>query len=215
MSIFAVELSAAFMFFGRIITGGKKVKVPWFIKTEDKYTVDGNLPTAILGKKNAEEIFGKENVFLLDRKIDEGVTWIYGKTENRSKHVEELASFCEECFRNSMSDIDYHFINIFTIPYSYAKKVIKYIRSPKKKSVYVTDKHVYIYGGKGVAGLSLSDCRYLGIGRKRVLSIISSNPSNIVFEDDSFIGKEERKLLKDNKVFIPVLHFNYYSAFSD
>ena len=202
------------MHFGRIITGGKKIRVPWFIKAEEHFTEDSSIPTAILGKKNAEEIFGKENVFLLDREIKDGVTWIYGKTENRSKYNEELADFINQCFFEKISSIDYHFVNIFTEKYSYFKKLLKYIGNDKPKSVYVTDKHIYVYSGKAVAGLSLSDCRYIGISGKRILSIIKSNPSNSVFEDDSFLSSDEKRFLNGNKIAVPVLHFHHYSVFS-
>lgn len=203
------------MFFGRIITGGKKVKVPWFILTEDTYS-PSEVPTAILGKKFAEDTFGKENVFLLDRNILPNVIWVYGKTENRSKHDNELSAFFEKCFNDKAKSIDYQFINIFTCGYTYIKKILKYIDSDRKKSVYVTDKHVYIYSGKqSVAGISLSDCRYIGVGSKRIIERIKENPSNIVFDDLSFINGDERKYLKDNKIIVPVIHFSNYSAFSE
>ena len=204
------------MYYGRLITGGKKVKVPWFILAEEKYT-PSECPTAVLGKKFAEETFGKDRVFVLDREIEgEGdVIWIYGKTENRSKHNEELETFFNSCFMNKMRDVGYNFINIFTEPYSYFKKVIKFIDSDKKKSVYVTDRHVYVYAGKSnVAGLSLYDCKYAGISPKKVVARITENPSNTVFTDDSFLSKEDKKFLNGNKILVPVLHFNYYSTFS-
>lgn len=202
------------MYFGRLITGGKKVKVPWFIKAEETFTEDNALPTAILGKKFAEDTFGKDNVHVLDREIRDGVTWIYGKTENRSKHSEEIDSFFNSCFSEKTSSIGYHFINIFTERYSYFKKLIKYIDSPKKKSVYVTDRHIYVYGGKDVAGISLHDCRYAGISPKRVIARIKENESNNVFNDDSFLTKDDRKYIGERKMLVPVLHFNHYSAFS-
>ncbi len=203
------------MFFGRVVTRGKKFDAPWFIEVVDTYTPSTDLPTAILGKKNAEEIFGKENVHLLDRDINDTTVWIYGKVENRSKHDEEKRAFFEKCFTERMSSVDYQFINIFTAGYSYIKKFIRYIDSDRKKSVYVTDKHIYIYSGKSVAGISLSDCRYIGISPKRVVARISENPANIVFEDDSFIEKEDKKFLKGNKILVPVIHFNSNSTFSE
>lgn len=202
------------MYFGRLITGGKKVKTPWFIKTEETFTEDNSMPTAILGKKFAEETFGKENVHLLDRDIQENVTWVYGKTENRSKHTEELDNFFNACFSDKASSVGYHFINIFTEKYSYFKKLLRYIDSPKKKSVYVTDRHVYVYGGKDVAGVSLHDFRYAGISPKKLVARIKENDANNVFNDDSFLTSGDRKYLNGRKMLVPVLHFNYYSAFS-
>lgn len=204
------------MYYGRLITGGKKVKTPWFIKTEDTYTKD-TIPTAVLGKKFAEDTFGKDRVFVLDREIEgeDGVVWVYGKTENRSKHNEELENFFNSCFAKKMSEVGYSFVNIFTEHYSYFKKLLKYIDSDKKKSVYATDRHVYVYSGKSsVAGLSLHDFKYVGISPKKVLARIKDNPSNTVFTDDSFLSKDDRKFLNGTKFLVPVLHFNYYSTFS-
>ena len=62
------------MFFGRIVCKGKPEGVPFYIEVTEKYVDDG-LPTLVVGKKRSIELFGKENIKVLDRKINENVSW--------------------------------------------------------------------------------------------------------------------------------------------
>ena len=47
-----------------------------------------------------------------------------------------------------------------------------------------------------------------------MIARIRENESNNVFDDDSFLTKDDRKYVGERKMLVPVLHFNYYSAFS-
>ena len=55
---------------GRIITKNKNIDTLDFVDvTEHIGNIDNFIPTLIVGKKNAEEIYGKDNVKVLDKKI--------------------------------------------------------------------------------------------------------------------------------------------------
>ena len=85
--------------------------------------------------------------------------------------------------------------------------MLKWIDSDAKKSVYLTDKHIYIYGGKNVIGLSLGDFDYAGIDSDKIIDRIKKNPSNSVFTDEDFNGETERKIVSDNNLIVPYIHF--------
>ncbi len=180
--------------------------VPFYIEVTKKFTDDG-VPTIVVGKKRAVELFGAENVHVLDRSINDHVSWTYAKNERRNEYEEDIDKFKKSITKKLKSNVSYYFVNIFTERYSFFKKMLKWIDSDKKKSVYLTDKHVYIYGGKNVIGLSLGDFDYAGIDSDKIVDRIKKNPSNFVFTDEDFNGETERKVISDNNLIVPYIHF--------
>lgn len=194
------------MFLGRIVSGAKIQDVPFYIEVTKKFTDDG-VPTLVVGKKRAVEIFGAENVHVLDRSINEHVSWTYAKNERRNEYEEDIDKFKKSITKKLKSNVSYYFVNIFIERYSFFKKMLKWIDSDAKKSVYLTDKHIYIYGGKNVIGLSLGDFDYAGIDSDKIIDRINKNPSNSVFTDEDFNGETERKIVSDNNLIVPYIHF--------
>lgn len=194
------------MFLGRIISGSKLIDVPFYIELTSKYT-ESDVPTLIVGKKRAIELFGKENIHVLDRNISENVSWTYAKNERRVEYEEGLKKFCNSLTKKLINSVNYYFVNIFTEKYSFFKKLLRWIDSDSPKSVYVTSKHVYIYGGKNVIGLSLGDFDYAGIDSDKVLKRIEANESNIVFREDDFIDENLKKHVLNNNIVVPYIHF--------
>lgn len=194
------------MFLGRIVSGAKIQDVPFYIEVTKKFTDDG-VPTLVVGKKRAVEIFGAENVHVLDRSINEYVSWTYAKNERRNEYEEDIDKFKKSITKKLKSNVSYYFVNIFIERYSFFKKMLKWIDSDAKKSVYLTDKHIYIYGGKNVIGLSLGDFDYAGIDSDKIIDRIKKNPSNSVFTDEDFNEETERKIVSDNNLIVPYIHF--------
>jgi hypothetical protein len=194
------------MFLGRIVSGAKIQDVPFYIEVTKKFTDDG-VPTLVVGKKRAVEIFGAENVHVLDRSINEHISWTYAKNERRNEYEEDIDKFKKSITKKLKSNVSYYFVNIFIERYSFFKKMLKWIDSDAKKSVYLTDKHIYIYGGKNVIGLSLGDFDYAGIDSDKIIDRIKKNPSNSVFTDEDFNGETERKIVSDNNLIVPYIHF--------
>ena len=194
------------MFLGRIVSGAKIQDVPFYIEVTKNFVEDG-VPTLVVGKKRAVELFGGENVHVLDRNIMENVSWTYAKNERRNEYEEDIDNFKKSITKKLKSSMTYYFVNIFTERYSFFKKMLKWIDSDNKKSVYVTDKHIYIYGGKSVIGLSLGDFDYAGIDSDKIIARIKKNPSNSVFTDDDFTDETPQKVFSDNSIIVPFIHF--------
>lgn len=194
------------MFFGRIVCKGKPEGIPFYIEVTEKYVDDG-LPTLVVGKKRSVELFGKENIKVLDRKINENVSWTYAKNERRSEYESDIENFKKSITSKLISGAKYYFVNIFVERYSFLKKLVGWINSNKRKSVYVTDKSIYIYGGKEIIGLSIPDFEYAGIDPDKVIRKISENPANSVFKESDFIDESLRKSIFGNSIVIPYIHF--------
>ena len=194
------------MFLGRIISGSKTIEVPFFIEVTQKYEDDG-VPTLIIGKKRAIDAFGKENVHVLDRSLKENTWWTYAKNERRVEYEEDTKKFIEFVSKKAISSVDYYFLNIFTERYSFFKKFLRWMDSNKPKSVFITDRHVYIYGGKSVIGLSLDDFKYAGVSPKKVLSRIRQNKANIVFDETDCDLTGIKMNLYGRNIVMPYIHF--------
>lgn len=193
------------MFLGRIVTKGTVENMPFFIEITDEVG-DFSIPTLIIGKNRAIELFGKEKVHVLDRNIQENVSWTYAKNEKRVVFEEDVENFKQSVLKRVNSDVNYYFLNIFTEKLSFIKKFIKYMYESERKSVFVTSKHIYIYGGKSVIGLSLADFDYAGIDSDKILKKIKSNPENIVFTEDD-LPENAVIVVKSNNIIIPYIHY--------
>ena len=196
------------MFLGRIVTKSKIEDIPFFIEITEN-PGDFSIPTLIIGKKHAIDLFGVENIHVLDKKIQENVYWTFAKNERRVDYEEELKKFVNSIENKVNHSVNYYFINIFTEKLSFLKKFIKYIYNNERKSVYVTSKHIYIYGGKNVIGLSRGDFEYIGIDSDKVIEKIKSNPSNIVFTEYE-IDQNIVKFAKSSNIIIPYIHYITY-----
>lgn len=193
------------MFLGRIISKSKSLDVPFFIEVTEELG-DCTIPTLIIGKKRAIELFGKENIHVLDKKIKDNVYWTFAKNERRVDYEDDTKKFFESISKKINHSVNYYFINIFTEKLSFLKKFIKYIYNNERKSVYVTSKHIYIYSGKNVIGLSRGDFEYIGIDSNKVIKKIWSNPSNIVLTEDD-VDENIVKFTKSSNILIPYLHY--------
>lgn len=194
------------MFLGRIISTAKELDVPFYIEVSPEYK-ESDIPTLIIGKKRAVETFGAENIHVLDREIKEGVSWTYAKNERRVEHEEDIKKFIDGITKKLIQGVDYYFVNIFTEKLSFIKKLIKWVYSSQRKSIYVTDKHIYIYGGKNVIGISRGDLEYDGIDSDKVIKKMKSNPENDIFSEMDFIDDKLRKFVLNNNIIVPYIHF--------
>ena len=82
------------MVIGRIITNDKKLRVLDFVEKVNviaKY--DDKIPTLIIGKDIAEELYGKENIKVLNKQINDYTYWTFSKSERRVEFEKDLEKF--------------------------------------------------------------------------------------------------------------------------
>jgi hypothetical protein len=193
---------------GRIISNKENIDTLDFVDvTENIGSIDNFIPTLIIGKKKAEEIYGKENIKVLDKKITNNVSWTFDKVERRNEYERDLKTFNDSLIKTIKKNIKYEFFNIYIEPISRIKKLISFIKSPKIKYIYIFNDHIYMYYKNIVYGISLSDIQYLGIHKNRILRLLNSNSSNIIVENHDFLSKKMRQIIKEDKILIPYLYF--------
>lgn len=196
------------MYIGRVVTNMKKIDTVDFVERTNKVdSIDQSIPTLIVGKELAESIYGKENIRMLNKKIDKNVYWTFTKLEKRNefeKDIEAFNTMVIDCLENT---VDYFFFNIFYEPISRVKKFITFVSNNEKKIVYVTDKHIYIYYNKHVFGISLEQTRYLGISDEKILNLFKRGKSNVLIDNVDFMSYRMRKRLLGNNIIVPYLYF--------
>lgn len=196
------------MYIGRIISNKENIDTLDFVDvTKNIGSIDNFIPTLIIGKKKAEEIYGKENIKVLDKKITDNVSWTFDKVERRNEYERDLKAFNDSLIKTIKKNIKYEFFNIYIEPISRIKKLISFIKSPKIKYIYIFNDHIYMYYKNIVYGISLSDIQYLGINKNRILRLLNSNSSNIIVENHDFLSKKMRQIIKEDKILIPYLYF--------
>lgn len=198
------------MYLGRIITKSKTVDTIDFVDiTSDKSLVTQNcdIPTLVIGKKNAEEIFGSENIHFLDRKISNNVYWTFAKTERRNEYERDLRDFNNLIISRLNKSIKYKFINIFTESLSTIKDFIKLISSNTFKVVYISNLQLYVYYDNVVYGMSLLDLNYIGIKKNKVIDKLKSNPYNKIVMNDYFLTRTMKKCINNSKILVPYVFF--------
>jgi hypothetical protein len=196
------------MYIGRIISNKENIDTLDFVDvTKNIGSIDNFIPTLIIGKKKAEEIYGKENIKVLDKKITDNVSWTFDKVERRNEYERDLKAFNDSLIKTIKKNIKYEFFNIYIEPISRIKKLISFIKSPKIKYIYIFNDHIYMYYNNIVYGISLSDIQYLGINKNRILRLLNSNSSNIIVENHDFLSKKMRQIIKEDKILIPYLYF--------
>ena len=196
------------MYIGRIISNKENIDTLDFVDvTKNIGSIDNFIPTLIIGKNKAEEIYGKENIKVLDKKITNNVSWTFDKVERRNEYERDLKAFNDSLIKTIKKNIKYEFFNIYIEPISRIKKLISFIISPKIKYIYIFNDHIYMYYKNIVYGISLSDIQYLGINKNRILRLLNSNSSNIIVENHDFLSKKMRQIIKEDKILIPYFYF--------
>ena len=197
------------MYIGRIITKNKNIDTLDFVDvTTDISSIDNFVPNLIIGRNNAEDIYGKDVIKVLDKKIAHNVSWTFDRTERRNEYERDLKAFNESLINSVKKNIRYEFFNIYIEPLSRIKKLISFIKSDKKvKYIYIYNNHIYMYYNNVVHGVSINDIVYCGINKKKIYKLLKSSNTNIIIDNIDFLSKKMKFLLKDDKTLIPYFYF--------
>lgn len=199
--IFAKRYSVKYV--ANIITKSRLDVSEYINVTKDITTVDLQIPTLIIGWANVKELY--PNADILNKRISENVFWTYSNREKRQEYEPDLAKFIKNAFDRLETSVKYTFFNVLTSSLSRNKSLLKYINSNIPKVIYVSDKHTYIYDGKQVIGISLSDLEFYGINREKVLNVMKRNKKNHMIYNDSFLNYKMKRIVGDNNKIVPFL----------
>ena len=194
---------------GNIIVSSPNSKVDdCYNKFLSLSNVDNNLPTMIIGLKNAKQNIENFSIFKKEYR-NNMLWWTFSKTEKRSDYDKDIQKFYEICINNIINNIKYYNININELTYSKIKKLIKYIKNNNKKIYYIdNNKFVFIYDiekTKNIYGISLNTCAFYGISKEKILKLIVSNSKNEQKKNFYEIPNKVRRIVNDqipNEMFL-------------
>jgi hypothetical protein len=167
---------------GYIVTDRKMNDIEGFVEQVKDYTdADSTKPILIVGWDNAKLHRGYKSI--LEKELAPGVFWTFKKSESRSDFEQDLKNFYQYVYNVILDNIDYYYINILSLRYNKLKKLYSIFNSKERKNIYISDNLLYtLYDGK-VLGVSLDVLEYCGIKRDKVLSLLSSNPANKIYDN--------------------------------
>lgn len=196
------------MYIAKIITNMRKIDTIDFVERTNKVdSIDESVPTLIIGKELAESICGKENIHVLDKKIRKNLFWTFTKLEKRSEYEIDIEKFNSFVTSKLLDMVKYTFINIYYEPLNRIKRLILFLTNNEEKHIYVTKRHIYIYYMGKVFGISLDQIRYVGVDEKKIIKLIKRGENNKLFFNDNFVSYRMRKMIGNNSIIVPYLHF--------
>lgn len=198
-------------YIANIITKSRLDVSDYINVTKDITNVDLSIPTLIVGWSNVKEIY--PNADILNKRITDTVSWTYSNREKRQEYEPDLSKFIKNSFDRLDTMVKYTFFNVLTTRLSKLKNLIKYMDSANDKVVYITDKHIYVYDGKQVFGISLSDLEFCGIKKEKIVKIVERNNKNRIIFNDSFLNWKMKKNIGDNGKIVPFLYALKYDIF--
>lgn len=160
---------------------------------------DPTLPILLIGYNNAKKRYG-ESFSILSKSIYPNEFWTFGKMERRVEYDRDLSNFCQYVIDKSISDLEYHYIDIFTVSYSMVKKLILLLHSSDPCYIYLCGFMIYIYDGNGkIYGLSTKIMKYAKIDIDRIYRMLYKCESNVVRTSDSFVNSNMKKVLNNKR----------------
>ena len=203
------------MYIARIICTNRSVfdeleKYIEVVEFTDDIRITNDVPTLIVSKKLAEKLYGKENVKVLNKTICENIFWTYSKMENRLQFENEIKNFRDNVTKSLFENIHYVNFSIFIEPLHRIKDFIRFLNNSTKKYIFLENDQLYIYASNNkvssIVGLSLLDCEYIGIDKKKILTKINSNKNNILFTRKHIIDYNLKQITNEKKYIIPYLY---------
>lgn len=169
--------------------------------------VDFSLPTLIIGWKFYKEIFPENNTSILNKEVEENLSWTFTRNEKRVDFDKDIINFIKKVFNSLSEKLPYYFIDVLKINNKSFIKLNEFLSSSEEKHIYIcNNSFAYIYSNHRVIGLDLEDFNYVE-ELENFNKIIKSNKYNNIFYNENFIPLEIKKLFYNNKIIIPYLHY--------
>lgn len=188
------------MKFGNVVTTSKTIKFDLPINLcSDMSCVDENLPTLIIGYELAKKYIDGFNI--LKKYYPETNTyWTYKKNERGIDYEDDIESFYNLLITSYCSKVDYQFIDIVTLGYRNAKKLLKFISSSEHKFIFnENNRFIYVYTleYKKVFGFSLSTAKFFGLNINKLLKLFKENECNEFIDDFANIPTNIKKIVNN------------------
>lgn len=193
------------MYLGNIVSEEKLVEIPIFNYSSDLSNIDIKIPTLIIGWDLCKRLFKDKKLSILDKVINENISWTFTKKERRIDFEIDIENFIKKIFKNIKTHLEYEYINILTINFNKIKNIIKELTSQKKFYIYIhNNSFIYAYFNNKVIGVDFNMIDFLNIDRKKIYKILYPN-NEVIFSDEN-LPKIIRENIDNNYKIIPYLY---------
>lgn len=192
-------------YIANILTNSKSYAFNDFIHVcKEENDIIKGIPTLVVGVNNAKEVFSGYNLNYIERKIDENTFWTFNVTEKRSENERDVEEFKQYIVKVLKDKIEYSFFNILTCSRKKFKNFLIFLKNNKEKFYFFTTKMLYIAYDDTVIGISLDDCEYLGVEKKKVYNKILNFSKNVITEN-KFLTMEEKLFFNNDNILMAAL----------
>lgn len=170
-----------------------------FKKCLSIFDIDKTLPTLIIGINKAKELISDFNI--LKREYSENmIWWTLSKNEKRIDYDKNINDFYNFCITKILEKVEYRNIDIFGLSYSKIKRCLNYVKNDAFEKRYYVDnnKFVFLYDKNYVYGFSLNTAAFLGIDKRKIISMIDNNNKNKRIDNFYSIPNKIKKIIDDD-----------------
>ena len=170
--------------------------------------VPNDLPTLIIGYNNVCDIFGEDNLNILNREISENIFWTFRRNEKRVIYDADVEMFIRHSYKNFTKKINYVDLDLIQFSKFKIRKIVKKLLSLKDVITYKSDNNVfYIYSENIIFGIDMNLVEFVGFDTSKVLDKIKSK-SMVFLEGNEILIEYNNQLDRFNNdvKLIPVLY---------
>ena len=191
-------------YIANIISKSKKYKFnDLFNVTTNVKEIDSSVPTLIVGTELANTFAG-EKLNYYNRQINENTFWTYTTMEKRSSNEEDVKKFNNMVLKNFKNNIKYTYISIISSSRQRIRRLIEFLNNNPNTSFLFSDTMLYISFENNVMGISLDECEYLGINKKKLAQKILKKFKNVA-SFKTIEGKIDKDFVKNDDILISAM----------
>lgn len=194
------------MYLGNIVSEEKYNNNILFNNISNIDEIDKSVPTLIIGWDFTKHILSGKKLNILNKKINNNVSWTFTKREKRIEYEKDLNFFIKNALKKAKKELKYKYINILTTNLSEIKNIIKKLTSNEVFYIYINKtSFVYLYVNNTVLGFDMNMIDFICVDRKKIYKILFSNGNKVIFSDE-FLSKEIKENIENNYKIIPYLY---------
>jgi len=192
------------------IVSSKKLNVgPEFNVVENiNEIIFKDLPTLIIGYDEICDLYGEDNINVLNRNVGKNVFWTYKRTTKRVLYDTDLESFIRYSYKKYTSKLNYVDLDLIQFSNSKILKIVKKILTLKGVITYESENSViYIYSNNIIFGIDLNLVEYIGFDIEKVRKKIKDKSLIYLKGEEVLIEYQNYLERLDNDIkLIPVLY---------
>ena len=175
------------MFLGNIVSENPLNMNGLYNVTNSLDNIVSGVPTLIIGWDFTKRIYCENKPSILEKKINEHISWTFTKRERRVDYEQDLKNFISTCLNNINEKIKYKYINILTSKIGEIKNIIKILKNKELSYIYIRNNNfAYVLDvSDTIYGIDLNSIDFINIDRKKIYRSFYANGNKVYFNDEN------------------------------